>query len=80
MGGDLSYVAQYLKTRVLKQLETRLLFGVIKIPYINSAQICSVTEMNLIHVDKRHGHHENISLINEDCLYVYEWIPSSQLF
>ena len=50
MGKDLSYVAQYLITRVLKQ---GYCFGVIEIPYINSAQTCSVTEMNLIHVDHK---------------------------
>ena len=50
MGRDLSYVAQYLKTRVLKQAYC---FGGNEIPYINSAQTSSVTEMNQIHVDHK---------------------------
>ena len=50
MGRDLYYVAQYLKTRVLEQ---GYCIGVNEIPYINSAQISSVTEMNLIHVDHK---------------------------
>ena len=36
-----------------KGFEQGYCFRVIEIPYINSLQICSVTEKNLIHVDHK---------------------------